>query len=88
MELLENFIEKPLNQITTTEIQTIFDLSKKATLYFNTLILRDAKKEFSSVSKTGFGIDGDDNDKNLDFEAVRGTFENNAFVKNIKHFIP
>ena len=56
---------------------------KKSVLTFNDLILRDAKKEFNAVSKTGFGLDGDETDKQLDFESVRGTYEENSFVKDI-----
>ena len=50
---------------------------------FNDLILRDAKKEFNAVSRIGFGMDGGDADKQIDFDAVRGTFDDNAFVKEI-----
>ena len=53
------------------------------------MIFKDAKKEFNSTSKTGFGIDGDEDAKNADFEAVRGSYENHPFVvdllfKNLK----
>ena len=34
-------------------------------------------------SQTGFGIDGNENDKQLDFEATRGSYEDNSFVKDI-----
>jgi len=47
---------------------------------FEDMILRDAKKVFNSISKTGFGLDGNDSDKQLDFENVRGNFEENVFV--------
>ena len=81
LDVLEKTIQKPLNQIDIDDIDKILALSQKAKITFNDHILRDAKKEFNSISKTGFGIDGDETDKNLDFEAVRGTFEENAFVK-------
>ena len=48
------------------------------------MVLRDAKKEFNSISRIGFGHDGDDEQKNMDFDAVRGTFENNPFVQEIQ----
>ncbi|MEI7503450.1 MAG: DUF4954 domain-containing protein, partial [Paludibacter sp.] len=56
-------------------------------LTFNDLILRDAKKEFNSISKTGFGLDGNDEQKHQDFEAVRGNFENNPFVLEVLNHI-
>ncbi len=71
---------KALDEIDEQDIVDVLEKGKKAEITFNDLILRDAKKEFSSVSKTGFGIDGDDADKNADFEATRGTFENHPFV--------
>jgi len=43
-------------------------------------VLGDAGKEFSDFASIGFGADGDEADKGADFEAVRGTFEDNKFV--------
>ena len=36
---------------------------------------------------TGFGIDGSDLDKQLDFEQVRGVFESNSVVSAIRDHI-
>ena len=44
------------------------------------MILRDAEKEFDSGSKLGFGIDGDEQTRDMDFQAIRGSYENNKFV--------
>ncbi|MFT3753580.1 MAG: DUF4954 family protein [Paludibacter sp.] len=71
---------KTLAEIDEQDIADILEKGEKAELTFNDLILRDAKKEFSSVSKIGFGIDGDDAEKNADFEATRGTYESHPFV--------
>ena len=60
------------------------EMSKKAESTFSDMILRDAKKEFSQTAKTGFGIYGDEDDKNADFEAVRGNFLSNPFVLNVQ----
>jgi hypothetical protein len=43
-------------------------------------ILADAEKEFSEMAQIGFGVDGDEAARKLDFEVVRGTFEKNEFV--------
>ena len=32
----------------------------------------------------GFGIDGDEQTKEADFEAIRGTYDGNSFVKNLR----
>lgn len=80
---LEKQLGKTFVEIETQDIITIVEKWKKAALTFDDLILRDAKKEFNAVSRIGFGMDGDDKDRRLDFDAVRGTFEDNAFVKEI-----
>lgn len=80
---LEKQLGKSFAKIEIQDIITIVEKWKKAVLTFDDLILRDAKKEFNAVSRTGFGMDGDDTDKQADFDAVRGTFDENAFVKEI-----
>jgi hypothetical protein len=71
---------KSVNEIEKQDIADVLEKGKKANSSFNDLILRDAKKEFNAISKTGFGIDGDDAEKNADFEATRGTFDSHPFV--------
>ena len=45
------------------------------------LVYEDAKKEFSLSAMTGFGADGDNEQKNQDFMEVRGCqFDSNPFV--------
>jgi hypothetical protein len=48
------------------------------------MILKDAEKEFDSGSKLGFGIDGDEHTRDMDFQAVRGTYDENKFVLSLK----
>ena len=47
-------------------------------------ILTDAKKEFNPKSKIGFGIDGNDEIREQDFNAVRGNVENNSFINMLE----
>jgi lipid-binding SYLF domain-containing protein len=47
-------------------------------------LYEDAKKEFSLVKMTGFGVDGQNGAQQEDFIQVRGEFENNTTVKAIK----
>lgn len=56
---------------------------RDARVKFNNMIAQDAKKEFDPATKIGFGIDGDQQTKDADFEAVRGSFEGNKFVKEL-----
>jgi len=46
--------------------------------------LKDAEKEFDQISKIGFGIDGDEEICNKDFENVRGKYDENKFVLELK----
>ena len=71
---------KTVAELNDEEKAIILEKGKKADAAFNDLILRDAKKEFSSVAKTGFGIDGDEEVRNADFAATRGTFDEHPFV--------
>jgi len=56
---------------------------KKVYDHYTDLVLIDAKKEFNSASQIGYGLNSGESDKLDDFTAVRGTFENNIFVKQI-----
>ena len=47
-------------------------------------LYEDARKEFSMSKMTGFGVDGQDGARELDFTEVRGEFEDNDAVKEIK----
>jgi carbonic anhydrase/acetyltransferase-like protein (isoleucine patch superfamily) len=82
-DILEKQLGKSVVEMEIQDFVSVIEKWKKSVLTFNDLILRDAKKEFNAVSRTGFGMDGDDADKQLDFDAVRGTFDDNAFVKEI-----
>ncbi len=48
------------------------------------MILKDAEKEFDPCSKLGFGIDGDDDTRDSDFQAVRGVYDKNKFVISLQ----
>ncbi len=63
------------------EIQKFVDEWKKSSLKLVNMVSGDASKEFEGSVKLGFGIDGNGDE---DFEAVRGTFEGNSFVKKLK----
>ena len=46
-------------------------------------VYEDARKEFSLSAMTGFGADGERQDKESDFQHVRGDFDGNPFVKEV-----
>ena len=51
------------------------------------LVAADAQKEFSEVSHIGFGQDGEAEDVDKDFQAVRGLYEENKFVQEIRQTV-
>ena len=51
----------------------------------NSMILKDAEKEFDPGSRIGYGIDGDTAVKDADFRAVRGEYDKNKFVLSLQN---
>lgn len=84
VRLIESKTGKPVTEIDKDDLIRIINDWKESGLKFNNLILGDAVKEFDSLTRIGFGIDGDEQTRDSDFEAVRGTYENNAFVKALR----
>ena len=60
---------------------------KEAVIKLDKILYKDAEKEFSLSSQTGFGMDGSNDEQRLDFEQVRGVFEQNTFVSSILQHI-
>lgn len=85
-EKIEEFYGINPNEITAKDIIDIVHKWKNAVIGLDKMIYEDARKEFSLSSMTGFGADGSGKEKQLDFEQVRGDFENNTFVTAVlKH---
>lgn len=72
-----------LDQTTEEQLIELIRQWRDSSLKLNNMILKDAEKEFDQNSSTGFGIDGDDITKAADFKAVRGAYEENAFVQGL-----
>lgn len=74
------------DEITADDIILIVEKWKESVVNLDEMIYCDAKKEFSLSFKTGFGADGNIQDRAMDFEYVRGAFEKNPFVvTTLKH---
>lgn len=85
-ELLSEYLDKKAEDITIEQLIEMVNRWYSAVEHLDNLLYDDAKKEFNMQSQTGFGIDGNDEDKVHDFEQVRGRFEDNSFVRNcIEH---
>jgi len=76
-----------VNNLTADDIISIVERWKKSVVDLDNLLYEDARKEFTLSSMTGFGIDGGDEVKKLDFEQVRGEFESNSVVASIQEHI-
>lgn len=70
--------------ITKDQLVEILKDWKASREKMNNMILKDAQAEFSSNSKIGFGIDGDETTRDKDFASVRGAFEENSFVRGLE----
>ena len=85
-EHLEEFYGIDVENITVEDVIKIVELWKEAVVGLDKMVYEDAKKEFNLSSMTGFGADGSKEQKEQDFEQVRGDFESNSFVNAVlKH---
>jgi len=73
-----------LDEATVDDMKKAADDFLKVRSRFLNLVLNDANKEFDDAVRAGFGQDGTDEEIAVDFTAVRGEFETNKFVKQMK----
>ena len=69
--------------VSVQTLVTFVEKWKQAVVKLDNMIYEDAKKEFTLKSQTGFGIDGKDKTRILDFENVRGEFASHPSVREI-----
>jgi len=81
---LEQRLGVEISQLLPEQFVALIADWKENRLKLNNMILKDAEKEFDMGSQIGYGLDGDTETRRLDFEAVRGTFESNSFVCDLK----
>jgi hypothetical protein len=86
-ERIEEEEGKTVDKFTVADVIRIVKRWKKSVVDLDKLLYDDARKEFTLSSMTGFGIDGGDEVKKLDFEQVRGEFESNTVVAAIQDHI-
>lgn len=82
-DTLELFYEKKLAEFNSGDVISIVNKWRESVLGIDRYLFEDAKKEFSLTKMTGFGIDGQNGAKELDFAQVRGEFDKNDTVKTI-----
>jgi len=87
IDILQKQLNKSIDQITAKDVAQIVNQWKASVITLDNMLASDASKEFSDVSHTSFGIDGDEKTKTDDFQQVRGDYETNSFVCEIKKHI-
>ena len=85
--ILQQQMGKNIDTFTADDVIEMVNRWKQAVISLDNKLYADAKKEFSATAQTGFGLDGDEQTKRLDFAAVRGIFEENSFVTEIQQHI-
>ena len=73
-----------VKEINADQLLELINRWESETIKLNKMILSDAGKEFDNSSKIGFGVDGNEEVRDLDFEAVRGVLDENKFIKGIR----
>jgi carbonic anhydrase/acetyltransferase-like protein (isoleucine patch superfamily) len=86
-ERIEEEAGKPVSKFTAADVISMVEKWKKSVIDLDRMLYEDARKEFTLSSMTGFGIDGGEEIKKLDFEQVRGDFESNSVVAAIQDHI-
>ncbi len=75
-----------LAEITKEQLLETIEAWREAVISLDRMMYEDARKEFTLKARTGFGMDGEGDVRNIDFEQVRGGFEDHPTVCDIgKH---
>jgi len=80
VKLIRDFYKINLIDIKPDQLIMIITAWKDSLSKQTDSILEDAGKEYDEKRRIGYGIDGDENVRDADFDAVRGLFERNKFI--------
>lgn len=84
---IQSYFDITIDTLTVAQLIQIVEEWKDVVVTLDKMIYADAKKEFSLSSRIGFGHDGDRYAQQIDFDQVRGVFEENQFVKMLLQHI-
>ncbi len=87
IQKIQERLNKTIEEITVEDIIDLVENWKKSVVRLDEILYEDAKKEFTLKVKTSFGVDGNDDEKQKDFENVRGDFDKNPFVLEVMNHI-
>jgi len=83
-EVIAGQTGKAIDALTPEDIIALTNRWREAVLDLDRQLHTDARKEFAATVQIGFGLDGDQEVRRKDFEAVRGSFEADNFVGEIE----
>ena len=86
-EVIEKQLGKSIDAITAEDVLALTTRWKDAVLELDHKLYSDAEKEFAATARIGFGLDGDNETKRRDFEAVRGSLQADDFAAEISKHI-
>ena len=87
LDKLEKVWGCSVEQVTLAKLRRTVTDWRNAVVNLDRMVYDDARKEFDLNSQTGFGVDGDRQQAEADFEEVRGSFESNSFVQAVLEHI-
>ncbi len=80
LSLIEERLGIKRDKINKEQLAQIIRDWKENSIKLNNMIAKDAMKEFDSLARLGYGINGNTEVRDLDFAAVRGAYEENPFI--------
>lgn len=83
-EKLKEALKVDIESISSENLEKLKERYRILRNEFSDSVLIDAKKEYSQRSRTGYAFDGCENEKEIDFEQIRGVFDENEFVKELR----
>ncbi|MDE6134567.1 MAG: DUF4954 family protein, partial [Muribaculaceae bacterium] len=78
---------KDCSELTADDIRMIVTRWTDSVTTLDRMLYDDARKEYSLVSRIGFGADGPRECRDADFEQVRGDFDSDPFVRMVLEHI-
>lgn len=87
LDKLEQIWGCKAEEVSIEQVLQVVEQWQASVVRLDRMVYEDARKEFDLNSQTGFGVDGDASQQKADFESVRGKFESNAFVMEVKEHI-
>lgn len=84
VELIYRFYKINPQNMTIDFVKQIITNWLESSIKLDKMMLEDAFKEFNKTSQVGFGIDGNKEEKALDFSVVRGNYHDHELVEELR----